>query len=401
MLSTHSFNALLKTLEEPPDYVTFLLATTDPQKLPVTVLSRCLQFNLKRLTPQLIAERLAFIAGEEGIEAEPAALALIARAADGSLRDALSIMDQAIAYGGGALAEAAVSGMLGAVDRNAVVHLVDQLAANDAGGLLAVIEAADAQFPDYRRLLDELAGLLTRVAVFQATGASDGDDELAAEIERLAGTVSPADVQLYYQTALIGKRDLDLAPDPRTGVEMTLLRMLAFRPGGADSAPAAGASGGAVGATPGAAVGGRSVAEASGPVEADTAEPAEPAAAAESGAGSLDDWHRLLGQLPLDGVARLLAANCAYAGRDGGNVRLALDRRSESLLTQPRVASLEAALSDYLGEPVRVRVEIDGKAAGETPADRAAREAAERSAATRDALASDAGVEAMRKMFDA
>ncbi|MEL6199416.1 MAG: DNA polymerase III subunit gamma/tau, partial [Pseudomonadota bacterium] len=173
MLSTHSFNALLKTLEEPPEHVTFLLATTDPQKLPVTVLSRCLQFNLKRLTPQLIADRMAFIAKEEGLEADDPSLSMIARAADGSMRDALSIMDQAIAYGGGRLEGDAVAGMLGALDRNAVARIVDCLADGDAQGLLDLIEDADAQFPDYGRLLDELAGLLTRVAVFQATGAGE------------------------------------------------------------------------------------------------------------------------------------------------------------------------------------------------------------------------------------
>ncbi|MEM1438453.1 MAG: DNA polymerase III subunit gamma/tau [Pseudomonadota bacterium] len=406
MLSTHSFNALLKTLEEPPEHVTFLLATTDPQKLPVTVLSRCLQFNLKRLTPQLIADRMAFIAKEEGLEADDPSLSMIARAADGSMRDALSIMDQAIAYGGGRLEGDAVASMLGALDRNAVARIVDCLADGDAQGLLDLIEDADAQFPDYGRLLDELAGLLTRVAVFQATGAGDADAAVAAEVERLAGRISPEDAQLYYQFAVVGKRDLYLAPDPRSGVEMTLLRMLAFRPGAPATAPAPAAA-----PAPGAASGGKSAApKASQHRVAEPAAPAAPSAApapkpvarsADEAATGLEDWHRLVGQLPLSGVARLLAANCAFTGREDGLVRLSLDRRSESMLKPERVAELESALSDYLGDAITVRVEIDGQAAGETPTQRVAREAAEAQAATRDELDSDAGVAAIKNMFDA
>ncbi|MEO1595285.1 MAG: DNA polymerase III subunit gamma/tau [Pseudomonadota bacterium] len=402
MFSTHSFNALLKTLEEPPEYVTFLLATTDPQKLPVTVLSRCLQFNLKRLTPQLISDRMAFIAKAEGVEADGPALSMIARAADGSMRDALSIMDQAIAYGGGRLEGDAVAGMLGALDCNAVARIVDCLADGDATGLLDLIEDADAQFPDYGRLLDELAGLLTRIAVFQATGAGDADAAVAADVERLAGRISPEDAQLYYQFAIVGKRDLYLAPDPRSGVEMTLLRMLAFRPGAPAQAPASGAASGGTAPAPNAS--GHAVAEPApaAPSAAPTRMPAPPVArSADEAAAGLEDWHRLVGQLPLSGVARLLAANCAFAAREDTLVRLSLDRRSESMLKPERVSELETALSDYLGDTITVRVEIDGQDAGETPTQRVAREAAEAQAATRDALDSDAGVAAIKNMFDA
>lgn len=399
MLSTHSFNALLKTLEEPPEHVTFLLATTDPQKLPVTVLSRCLQFNLKRLTPPLIAARMAFIAKEEGLESDDQALSMIARAADGSMRDALSIMDQAIAYGGGRLEGDAVAGMLGALDRNAVARIVDCLADGDAQGLLDLIEDADAQFPDYGRLLDELAGLLTRIAVFQATGAGDADAAVATEVERLAGRISPEDAQLYYQFAVVGKRDLYLAPDPRSGVEMTLLRMLAFRPGAPGAVPAPGAERGGKAAT--SKTSQRAVAEPAPPAPSAAPAPKPVARSADEAAAGLEDWHRLVGQLPLSGVARLLAANCAFAAREAALVRLSLDRRSESMLKPERVAELESALSDYLGDAITVRVEIDGQAAGETPTQRVAREAAEAQAATRDALDSDAGVAAIKNMFDA
>src|SRR6056297_4229501 len=233
MLSMHSFNALLKTLEEPPPHVKFLLATTDPQKLPVTVLSRCLQFNLKRLTPQMIGEHLTRICEAEEAEAEPEALALIARAAEGSVRDSLSLLDQAIAYGGGAVREDETRAMLGTVDRQHVTGLLDSLAAVDGAGLLATVAAIDEQFPDYARLLDEIAAALQRIAVYQLVGATDLEEADEEMIAAYAERFTPDDVQLYYQVAITGRRDLPLAPDPRAGFEMTLLRMLAFRPAGA------------------------------------------------------------------------------------------------------------------------------------------------------------------------
>ena len=235
MLSRSSFNALLKTLEEPPPHVKFLLATTDPQKLPVTVLSRCLQFNLKRLTPTLISDRLELICKEESIEVEQPALALISRAADGSLRDALSLLDQAIAFCGGDVREMPVSEMLGTIDRQHVSRLVSLLADGDPVGMMSVIAKVDEHFPDYARLLDDLARMLQRIAVFQVIGKIDIDDEYDVdEIELLASQIGAEDVQLFYQVALTGRRDLHMAPDSRSGMEMTLLRMLAFQPAGGD-----------------------------------------------------------------------------------------------------------------------------------------------------------------------
>ena len=246
MLSKSSFNALLKTLEEPPPHVKFLLATTDPQKLPVTVLSRCLQFNLTRLTPRLIQDRLAYICDAENIDFEGTAIAMIARAADGSLRDALSLLDQAIAYCGGKVEENPVATMLGTIDRDHVSRLVRLLAADDAAGIIAAMKDIDEQFPDYARLLEDLARVLQQIAVYQVVGSIDAEDEMSdEELSELAATVDAADVQLFYQTALIGRRDLHLAPDPRGGAEMTLLRMLAFRPADATSSTAGGGSGGA------------------------------------------------------------------------------------------------------------------------------------------------------------
>src|SRR5262245_36200307 len=235
MLSGHSFNALLKTLEEPPPHVKFLLATTDPQKLPVTVLSRCLQFNLKRLPPALIAARLSHILDAEGVAAEPAAVELLARAADGSLRDALSLLDQVLAFGAGRVAEAETRVMLGTVDRQQVVRLAECLAERDAPGLFAAVAAADQFSPDYAMLLDELAALLQKVALRQAVpGLADDGAWEPALLERLAARLPAEDLQLCFQIAITGRRDLELAPDPRTGVEMTLLRMLAFRPADAE-----------------------------------------------------------------------------------------------------------------------------------------------------------------------
>src|SRR5690349_50160 len=243
MLSTHSFNALLKTLEEPPPHVKFLLATTDPQKLPVTVLSRCLQFNLKRLPAALIAEHLNRVLDAEKIAHDAPAVKLVAQAADGSMRDALSLTDQLIAFGGGRVEEAAARGMLGTIDRDHVARLGRALATGDAARLLETARTLEEFSPDYGQVLDDLASLLTRVAVLQLVSNYEGDELFdRALLGELAAAISAEDVQLYYQTAILGRRDLAYAPDPRTGFEMTLVRMLAFRPQGA--AQGAGSSGG-------------------------------------------------------------------------------------------------------------------------------------------------------------
>ena len=250
MLSTHSFNALLKTLEEPPPHVKFLLATTDPQKLPVTVLSRCLQFNLKRLPVSLIGEHLVKVLDAEKIPHEPVAVRLVAQAADGSMRDALSLTDQLIAFGGGKVDEQAARGMLGTIDRDHVSKLARALATADAAQLLATAKALEEFSPDYAQVLDDLAALLTRVALQQLVSGYEGDELYdPALLRELAGAIPAEDVQLYYQTAILGRRDLPYAPDPRTGFEMTLVRMLAFRPAGsaAGAAPGGGARSAGVG----------------------------------------------------------------------------------------------------------------------------------------------------------
>ncbi|SFM72437.1 DNA polymerase-3 subunit gamma/tau [Halopseudomonas yangmingensis] len=244
MLSGHSFNALLKTLEEPPAHVKFLLATTDPQKLPVTILSRCLQFALKNMTPEKIVEHLHHVLGEEGVSHEDDALWQLARAADGSMRDALSLTDQAIAFGNGRLLTEQVHSMLGSIDRSRVFQLVEALAAGDGVELLQQTAALAEQGADFQGVLAELLNILQRLAIAQvlpeAADNSQGDRD---RLLQLAGRVSAEDVQLFYQTGLHGRRDLPLAPDPRGGFEMALLRMLAFRPGTAHEQPEPLASG--------------------------------------------------------------------------------------------------------------------------------------------------------------
>lgn len=231
MLSTSSFNALLKTLEEPPSHVKFLLATTDPQKLPVTVLSRCLQFNLKNMSPERIVGHLQRILTEESLAFEEPALWLLARAADGSMRDALSLTDQAIAFGGNQLLTRDVSAMLGTVDQGQVVRLVEALAQRNGTQLLELVAQFSEFSPNYGHALDSMASLLHRIAVEQTVpGALDNSQGDQEQLRQLAGSLAAEDVQLFYQIAIQGRRDLSLAPDPRTGFEMALLRMLAFMP---------------------------------------------------------------------------------------------------------------------------------------------------------------------------
>ena len=397
MLSKSSFNALLKTLEEPPEHVKFLLATTDPQKLPVTVLSRCLQFNLKRMTPRLIADRLAHICDAESIEAEAAALALLARAADGSMRDGLSLLDQAIAYCGGAVTEAATATMLGTIDRDHVTRLLGDLAAGDGRRVIETVREIDEQFPDYGRLLDDLALALQRIAVFQAVGASGADDEYTEqEIAGFAESLSAADVQLYYQTAITGRRDLTLAPDPRSGIEMTLLRMLAFRPA---AAPEAGSGGGAAGSA------GRTATKrpAKAQQTAAATAPAEATTSARAPASKWQDpdWAELVPALGLTGAVRLLASNCAFLARDDTTVRLALDPRSESMLTKARRNEIAASLSRHFGEPLKVDIVLESKDDAETPMQAESRLADERLEAARRSLENDPNVQTMKNLFGA
>lgn len=397
MLSTHSFNALLKTLEEPPEHVKFLLATTDPQKLPVTVLSRCLQFNLKRIPLQRITERLGEIADAESIKAEMPALQMLARAADGSLRDALSLMDQAIAFGRGALPERDVAQMLGALDASFVSRILDALIAADATAVVSTIREADEMTPNYGALLDDLARSLTKIALQQA-GVADAPEGGDFPAHGYADQLPAEAVQLYYEIAVHGRRDLALAPDPRTGTEMTLLRMLTFRPddGQVQSAPVSAPNAPNVAKRPAAS-------RPAAPDSSKTATAAPVATAATS--GDEDDearrWYRWVGAMELDGVARMLAANCAWCGEQDGVISLSLDKRSSAMLTDERCRVLEQALCRYLERDVRVDVNLSGEGSTQTPQAQGEQESRNQQKAAVETLEEDAGVAAFRELMDA
>ncbi|HVY82922.1 MAG TPA: DNA polymerase III subunit gamma/tau [Steroidobacteraceae bacterium] len=414
MLSTHSFNALLKTLEEPPPHVKFLLATTDPQKLPVTVLSRCLQFNLKRLPIAQIAEHMRKILEAEKVTFDAGGIRLVAVAADGSMRDGLSLLDQLIAFGGGKVDEESARAMLGTIARDHVVQLAEHLAVGDAAALVRYAQSLEQWAPDYAQVLDELASLLVRVGMKQAVPDFEGDEIYAPELlEKLARSLSPEDVQLYYQTAVVGRRDLALVSEPRVGFEMTLLRMLAFRPaegGAAAGTPQAPRSAQAAGMAPrvAGAAGTGSVSAVQGAPGASAiagAPQAAPASAPQAPAeppleATPAAWSTILNQLELTGSARQLANHCALLGRKGAVVRFGFDSKSGFVRTQGQVEKLAQALSKYFGEAVRV--ELEALPAGlETPAQMGQRASLEELDSARQALESDPGVQLLREKFGA
>jgi len=387
MLTNHSFNALLKTLEEPPPHVKFLLATTDPQKLPVTVLSRCLQFSLKRLSAQLIGERLKFIATAEKLEFEPAAMALLARAAEGSMRDGLSLMDQLIAFAGGSLNEIHARTMLGTIDRGHVTRILDALARQDGPGLLAHVQELDRDAPDYDRALMELAAFLQRVAIVQIVpDAKALDEEFDGEaLTRLAGALSPEDVQLYYQIALGGRRDMAMAPEPRIGFEMSLLRMLAFRPETATPSTAPSASGA-----------GRSA-----PHAVPSAAPAALVGAANVPATiNADNWAAVVEAAGLSGMVRQIALNCVPVSFDGGLLRLSFDESAAHQRSKQMDDKLAQSLSAHLGREIRIAFE-SADSALVTPARRRAMAELDKTSRAAAAFEEDPAVKSLRQRFGA
>ncbi|AOH36572.1 DNA polymerase III subunit gamma/tau [Luteimonas sp. JM171] len=428
MLTRNAFNALLKTLEEPPEHVKFLLATTDPQKLPVTVLSRCLQFNLKRLDLAQIEGQISRILEAEGIPSEPGAVRQLAKAADGSLRDGLSLLDQAIAYTGGRLDDAGVATMLGTVDRTRVGALLDALAAGDGERLLAEVETLAGFSPDWGSVLDALAEALHRIQVRQLVpGMARDADPDGVDVDGLARAVRAELVQLWYQMALTARRDLPLAPSARAGFEMGVLRMLAFRPAGGGAVEAAGAGGGGrsaaeaaraalesgAGGAPVAASPGRRAspaprAEGGTPRGAPPAdvpgvpapEPAvarpapdvssqpprdpapgrlaqspatgtEPAAApapAPAGATDIDAarWPDLVTGLGLRGPVRELAAHTAFVAYANGVLELSLPPSDDHLKAPFLIQQLAEALSSHFGAAPTIRFSASAPAKAET-----------------------------------
>jgi DNA polymerase-3 subunit gamma/tau len=411
MLSNHSFNALLKTLEEPPPHVKFLLATTDPQKLPVTVLSRCLQFSLKRLPASLIGERLKFIAGAEQLELDPAAAALLARAAEGSMRDGLSLLDQLIAFGGGTLNEVNTRAMLGTIDRGHVGRLIDALARADGSGLLAEIRDLDRDAPDYDRALVELAAFLQRIAIVQIVPEAALEDEEfdADSLTRLAQAISPEDVQLYYQIALGGRRDLAMAPEPRLGFEMTLLRMLAFRPdadavhGNTSGRAAAANPTRAAAPTAGAPV---AAAPAAGAPAAGAPDAAVPAAAAPAPSSvrltniDASNWPAVVEAANLSGMVRQFALNCVPAAFEHGVLALQLDQATADRRTRPIEDKLVQGLSKYLGRDIRLTFET-AQLTLATPARQRLLQEQEKAVRAAAAFEADPAVKGLRERFGA
>jgi DNA polymerase-3 subunit gamma/tau len=397
MLSAHSFNALLKTLEEPPPHVKFLLATTDPQKLPATVLSRCLQFNLKRLPVALIAGRMQHILDAEKIGYEADALTLLAQAADGSLRDGLSLLDQLLAFGGGRAEAAGARTMLGSIDREHVRKLGAALARGDIGELLQAARLLDEFAPDYAAVLGDLASLLQQIAVVQAVPNAALDDVADADLVRdLARRLAPEDVQLYYQTAIVGRRDLPLSPTARGGFEMTLIRMLAFRPGDVPSASGARPTPGA-GRVAGEGSAGVGSAACGSPPPSATRATVAPIAA---GNVTPDDWPRVIDALGLGGAARQLAANCAWVGREGNRVSLALDPAKAMMATPAQQERLTQALSAHFGATIKVDFLTSG-APAETPTQARERQATQTLEQARRSLDDDPTVRALKERFGA
>ncbi|HWU75316.1 MAG TPA: DNA polymerase III subunit gamma/tau [Rhodanobacter sp.] len=415
MLSKNAFNALLKTLEEPPPHVKFLLATTDPQKLPVTVLSRCLKFNLKRLLPEQISGQMRHILGAENIAFDDGAIADLARAADGSLRDGLSLLDQAIAYGGGALHADDVRTMLGSVARGQVLGVLDALADGDGERLLTECTRIASYSPDFGGVLDDLASVLHRLQLIQLIPGyrpdEDGEDD--STLAALAERITPEDVQLYYQIATSGRRDLALAPDARTGFEMALLRMLAFRPG--DGTPAARAERQASGNPPApprtaspapARMPPTATRSAQAPVSQRVPAPAAPAPAVAApithDAHGLPDWEALIERADLRGPFGLLAQNAVLRERDGQTLVLALQPTHMSMAVEPMVSQMEERIGAALGERIRLRfVSQSQAAAAETPAARAAQARDTAQAQAEQAIEDDPLVQAMKRDFGA
>ncbi|MBI3571857.1 MAG: DNA polymerase III subunit gamma/tau [Gammaproteobacteria bacterium] len=398
MLSGHSFNALLKTLEEPPPHVKFLLATTDPQKLPVTVLSRCLQFNLKRLPLDQIAAQIQKILDAEGITHDAASIKLLARAADGSMRDGLSLLDQAIAYGGGQVNEAEVRAMLGTIDQNFIENILQGLEAGDVAGLLKAVSEATEFGLDYEAVLKELLLSLHRIALAQADPALAGKE--GGNVLVHASAMSPQDVQLYYQIGVMGQRDLPYAPDPRSGLEMILLRMVAFRPADAgevrSSIPAATSAPRTTAPTATAPRATSPVTATAKPVAVAPAEATAPQSPSAPGA----KWNDVVAQLGLTGLLRELANNTTLESYADGAMVLTLEESHAKLFSKEREEELRKSLEKYHGAPIRLKMSL-GRPTAETPAKEKSRMQDERQQAAVQAIAEDPNVRALQEKFSA
>ena len=421
MLTGHAFNAMLKTLEEPPEHMKFILATTDPQKIPVTVLSRCLQFNLKQMPQSHIIDHLSRILGEEGVSFEPGALRHLAKGAHGSMRDALSLLDQAIAHGAGKVEEAGVRDMLGTVGEDHLYELLDALRAQDPAALIAVADGMEARSLNFDSALQEFAVLLHRIALMQMAPQALGD---AFERERLAAYAESFDaeyLQLAYQICLHGREELALAPDDYTGFTMNLLRLHAFQPQVPGSAPMrapAPQTAPAPRAAPAVAIqpsaterqahagSTGSMPEDSSPervsgqdVGVEEVSPRVPAAPTQA-LGPDVDWHALIQQAQLGGLVRELAQNCEMLTCEGQSLKLRLPPAHRHLTAMPGTQSkLQDSLRQIFGENLRLSIEI-GDVSSQTPAQRNDEVRKQRHAEAVASLAADPFVQELVERFD-
>lgn len=420
MLSKSAFNAMLKTLEEPPAHVKFILATTDPQKVPVTVLSRCLQFNLRQMAGTSIISHLQNILGQEKISYEPTALHLISRAAAGSMRDALSLTDQAIAYGGQTVNESEVRAMLGAIDQSYLYQLIDALLANDGAGIIAQAKSMEERSLSFESALNDLAQLLHQIAVAQTVPDSVADDLPERNLLLdLAQRISPETLQLYYQIALLGRRDISLAPDEFAGFTMSLLRMLAFTPSESEtkkplSKPVN---------EPKPAMASQPIvkpAEEQIPSSLDITHPQQANTLIEQAADTAvessnlnsteqssengsatqfnGNWRGLLDQLKL-GLARNLALNSALLSYDENTMCFAIQDKDKSLLSAMYQDKLSSALQQHFGRKIRLEFSVEGSV--NTPAKEVAQEKAVAQAGAENAIDQDSFVQALINDFGA
>lgn len=377
MLSNSAFNAMLKTLEEPPEHLKFVLATTDPQKIPVTVLSRCLQFNLKQMPPAAIAEHLVKLLEAEEIAFAPEALQLIGRAAAGSMRDALSLLDQAIAHGGGSVATEGVRDMLGAVDDTYLLRLLGAVAAGNGAELVAIADGMQSRSLSFDSALQGLAGLLLKLAVMHAApDAADASPQERSVLAALSGQMDAEMVQLCYQIALQGRQDLALAPDEHAGFVMTLLRMLAFRPVLSNTVDPADAAGG------------------SSPQETSGRKIAAPRREFDG------DWPSLVRQLPVGGAAGELARNSALARHAEGRIELVVPKSMAHLADRSYQDKLKGVLEQHFGASLVLKVAA-GEVAGATAAVVEAGEREARRAEAARAVQGDRFVQDLVDIFDA
>ncbi|CAM3840275.1 DNA polymerase III subunit gamma/tau [Polynucleobacter arcticus] len=409
MLTNHAFNAMLKTLEEPPEHVKFILATTDPQKIPVTILSRCLQFNLKQMPVSLIVEHLEKVLAAEKVDSETNALRVLAKAAQGSMRDALSLTDQAIAYAAGKVSEEAVRGMLGTLDDAYLIKILDSLIAKDGATLLAIANEMGERSMSFSLALADLSSLIQKIAAAQIVPESVLEDwPEAAEIRRLASALTKEEAQLFYQISITSRPDLSLAPDEQTGFAMTLLRMLAFRPG--NEAP-----GRAGGSTPPVASSPRPAAPANqttaparsapaAPVAAPAAPVAAPATKPAAVASSSDrpDWHALMRQLPVKGLVQQLAFQTELQdwSDSPAGIRATVVTPMPQLASEASVGRLADALTAHFGKPVKVVIE-KGEVEGKTVAKVDAQIHQEKRQNAEQMIAQDPFIQQLEKEFGA